>query len=437
LKFLIGNRLEVDRRDDVDWEERTFYLAPGQQTLTWSFYVDDNGPYEGQVAWLDQFTFTPGESPPIIWQPPKDHSVAAWRTVRLATEAVGTPALSYQWQREGTDILGATNPVLELKYVQEANSGNYRCIVSNANGSATSSNATVTVSPSDVVAWGSNEYYDNRRSGQIEVPVGLTNVVAISAGGFHSLALGENGAVAAWGDNQYGQTNLPEEALSNVAAIAAGGFHSLALRHDGSVIAWGANWDGQIVVPPTLSNVAIAAGDLYSLALRSDGTIVKWGGRSDITPGLSNVIAISASDAHALALQADGRIAALDVPPALPEAAAVSAGFEHSLALLASSPSAGPSAVGRVESVFHLPFPRNGARLTFSSPATLLTGGHGHSITASLEMERPAPFLTPPPPFPNASTASALLRNDVAKAAGVGSEFVSPAPSVTLPSVAS
>ena len=74
--------------------------------------------------------------------------------------------------------------------------------------------------------------------GQTNVPSGLSNVVAIAAGGDHSLALTAEGRVVAWGDNDYGQTNVPS-GLSNVVAIAAGEYHSLALTAEGRVVAWG------------------------------------------------------------------------------------------------------------------------------------------------------------------------------------------------------
>src|ERR1035438_2668592 len=46
--------------------------------------------------------------------------------------------------------------------------------------------------------------------------------------------------VIAWGDNSFGQTNVPNNA-TNVVAIAAGDYHSLALRADGLLLAWGRN----------------------------------------------------------------------------------------------------------------------------------------------------------------------------------------------------
>jgi hypothetical protein len=56
--------------------------------------------------------------------------------------------------------------------------------------------------------------------------------------------------------------------LSGVTAIAAGGGHSLALKTDGTVVGWGHDGDGQATVPAGLTGVtAIAAGYYHSLAL--------------------------------------------------------------------------------------------------------------------------------------------------------------------------
>jgi hypothetical protein len=56
----------------------------------------------------------------------------------------------------------------------------------------------------------------------------LSNVVAIAAGDFHTLALRADGSVIGWGDDSYGQTNVPST-LINVVAIASGNYHGLAL----------------------------------------------------------------------------------------------------------------------------------------------------------------------------------------------------------------
>lgn len=79
----------------------------------------------------------------------------------------------------------------------------------------------------------------------------LQNVVAISAGDRHSLALLKDGTVRAWGLNRHGQvgdgtstnrdvpTTVP--GVRNAVAIAAGGYRSVAVLADGTVMEWGAN----------------------------------------------------------------------------------------------------------------------------------------------------------------------------------------------------
>ncbi len=165
-----------------------------------------------------------------------------------------------------------------------------------------------------VLAWGANW------NQQCDVPPSVSNALAIAAGGYHSLAILADGAVAAWGAGDYGQTNVPAS-VSNAIAVAAGTWHSLALRKDGTVIAWGDNSFGQISVPQGLSNVVgIGAGGNHSLALKADGTVVAWGDNSDalgrfagqslVPPGLSNVVEVAAGGYHSLALMADGTVVA-------------------------------------------------------------------------------------------------------------------------------
>jgi alpha-tubulin suppressor-like RCC1 family protein len=103
-------------------------------------------------------------------------------------------------------------------------------------------------------------------------------VAAISAGDRHGLALLRNGSVVAWGDNTYGQLEVPSR-VAGATAISAGGDFSLALLADGTVVAWGDNTYGQLDVPADLENVtAISAGAFHALALRNDSDVVGWGG---------------------------------------------------------------------------------------------------------------------------------------------------------------
>ena len=117
-----------------------------------------------------------------------------------------------------------------------------------------------------MVAWGDNGY------GQTNVPPGLSNVVAIAAGGYHSLALQSNGTVVAWGDNDYGETNVPP-GLSNVVAIAGGLVHSLAITLDTSIVS----------APPPAISLALGAGTNLSVAVWLEARLAA-SGRSTASP---------------------------------------------------------------------------------------------------------------------------------------------------------
>ncbi|MDR2849165.1 MAG: hypothetical protein LBW77_01265, partial [Verrucomicrobiota bacterium] len=170
-----------------------------------------------------------------------------------------------------------------------------------------------------VYTWGRNTHgqlgngrfgYEEKEAKPARV-AGLADVVAVAAGWEHSLALTRGGTVYAWGDRSHGQLGdgvretgrpvaapQPVPGLSDIVAVAAGGQHSLALGRDGTVFAWGSNWNGQLgngrlkggthsAVPRrvvgadgqgALANVAaVAAGALHSVAVLRDGRVFAWG----------------------------------------------------------------------------------------------------------------------------------------------------------------
>jgi hypothetical protein len=158
-----------------------------------------------------------------------------------------------------------------------------------------------------VIAWGDNTY------GQAIPPTNLNGVVAISAGRDHSLALKNDGTVVGWGYDFGGGIATPPAGLSGVVAISAGDYHNLALKADGTVVGWGYNWSGETTPPADLSGVVeIAAGNSYSLALKSDGTVVGWGNKfaGAATPptNLTSVVAIDAGNGLSTAIKGDGTV---------------------------------------------------------------------------------------------------------------------------------
>jgi alpha-tubulin suppressor-like RCC1 family protein len=280
------------------------------------------------------------DSPPIISVFPSNKAAYVSSTATFNVVADGSRPLFYQWFLGRTPILGATNASLLFTNVQFNQAGIYYVMVSNAFGSVECTNVTLSVF--QIAAWGDNS------AKQTNVPARLTNVVAIAAGGYHSLALRADGTVTAWGNNASGQTNIPV-GLTTVAAIAAGGLHNLALKDDGAVVTWGDNSWGQTTIPTGLSNVvAIAGGGYHSLALKADGTVSAWGdatsGQTKVPVDLSNVVAIAGGGNHSLALTSGGTVIAwgdngwgqINVPVGLSNVVAIAGGWYHSLALKAN-----------------------------------------------------------------------------------------------------
>lgn len=196
----------------------------------------------------------------------------------------------------------------------------------------------------------------------------LSGVSAVTGGFVHSLALKKDGTVWSWGGNGNGQLGdgtlnqglspiqVNAANLTNVIQVSAGWKHSLALRADHTVWAWGQNDYGEIGNGCTLATcadvklpfqvpianvIAVSGGDCHSAALKSDGTVWTWGcnhhngtnpavdpvgqlGNGDMTYGyssipvqvhgpnnvgfLDSVTVISARDYHNYALRADGTL---------------------------------------------------------------------------------------------------------------------------------
>ena len=237
--------------------------------------------------------------------------------------------------------------------------------------SAGEAHSLAVCSDGTVAAWGSNANGQLGNGGTVSAttPVAVTmsgvlsgkRVIAVAAGGQHSLALCSDGTLAAWGDGSFGQIGdggvldrtapvlvNSAGALSGkrVIAISAGANHSAALCSDGTVVCWGGNTNGElgngsntqtnVPVAVTTSGVllghtvvAIACGQNHTLALLADGAVAAWGanaskqlGNNSTMPsnvpvlvdasGLLNgkrVVRIAAGDQSSLAQCADGALA--------------------------------------------------------------------------------------------------------------------------------
>ena len=285
--------------------------------------------------------FVTAQAQPVITAQPANQVVVLGNTAVLAGSASGTGALTYRWQKNGTNLTdngrlsGTTTPALSVATVQGSDAGQYRLVVSNSTAFATSSNATLLAVP--VATWGV------MRVGESNAPASATNVLAISCLAEHVLALRGDGRVVAWGYYYNGEIDVPPD-LTNAVAVAAGGYFSTALREDGRVSAWGHSSFGETAIPPEATNlITLVSGCWHTLGLRPDGTVVTWSGGPAVPASATNVVAIAAGCGHSLVLRADGSVVAwgdnmfgqTNVPPEATNVVAIAADREHNVALRA------------------------------------------------------------------------------------------------------
>lgn len=161
-----------------------------------------------------------------------------------------------------------------------------------------------------VYAWGYNDFgqlgtgnsNNTTIPGMPQLPAGV-RATAISAAYRTNLMIGSDSKLYAWGDNNYGQIGDGTYALKNSPVvirlpggatptlIAAAQNHSLALGNDGKLYAWGQNDAGQlgdstntnspspveVALPAGTQVTAIAAEGYANLALTSDCKLYAWG----------------------------------------------------------------------------------------------------------------------------------------------------------------
>ena len=112
---------------------------------------------------------------PSITQHPADQTVVENQSATFSVAAAGAGPLSYQWQRDGGDIPGATASTHTTPAPTLADNGaTFRCLVSNASGTAPSNAATLSVNQSAPIIV-TQPQYDVVAEGEI----GVFSVVAV------------------------------------------------------------------------------------------------------------------------------------------------------------------------------------------------------------------------------------------------------------------
>ena len=105
-------------------------------------------------------TLTSALGQPVITTQPQSQTNVVGSVVSLSVEATGTPPLFYLWRRQSSNVTGQTTDALVIASLQNSNAGNYTVVITNTQGSVTSSIAfvriavppAVTVQPTDQIA---------------------------------------------------------------------------------------------------------------------------------------------------------------------------------------------------------------------------------------------------------------------------------------------
>jgi cysteine-rich repeat protein len=129
----------------------------------------------------------------------------------------------------------------------------------------------------------------------------LYGVTTLSAGFHHTCALMSNGTGKCWGENDHGQlgdgttvsSSAPVDVLglgSDIVAIEAGGYHSCAITNAGAVMCWGENNDGQLgdgtTTPRSIAGyvsgissgaIKIELGESHTCAITAASGVKCWG----------------------------------------------------------------------------------------------------------------------------------------------------------------
>ena len=142
-----GDRMTVnvdhyDLNNGIRVSYRYVADASGTMTLT---YVPTDSASTFHTYGFSNYELNSTNAPTVYRQPRGIQWIGAGTGVVLQGLVGGQSPLSFQWQKDGVDLSGETNLALSLTGVTATNAGVYTLVISNANGTAVTSNAVVEV----------------------------------------------------------------------------------------------------------------------------------------------------------------------------------------------------------------------------------------------------------------------------------------------------
>lgn len=108
-------------------------------------------PYLGKTVSATVSLSSSNVAPIIVIQPTPTNAVAG-NAASFAVAAAAMPAPTYQWQRNNTNIVGATNLSYALVAAVADNGASFSCVVSNTSGSVTSNPALLAVNDTPTIS---------------------------------------------------------------------------------------------------------------------------------------------------------------------------------------------------------------------------------------------------------------------------------------------
>jgi hypothetical protein len=130
----------------------TYTVAPSHAGFTFTPSSQSTTVSGANVTGVN-FTDSAAPVAPSITTQPTSQTVTAGQTASFTVAATGTAPLSYQWQKSGANIAGATTASYTTPVTTTGDSGaTFAVVVTNTAGTVTSSAATLTVNPATLVS---------------------------------------------------------------------------------------------------------------------------------------------------------------------------------------------------------------------------------------------------------------------------------------------
>lgn len=244
---------------------------------------------------------------PQITTQPIAKSVTVGQSVSFGVAAIGTGTLNYQWQKNGSNISGATSAIYTIPSATFSQAGSYSVVVSNANASTPSSSVALAVTQDSAA------FLPDGAATVVTGGSAGSTVTATTAANFKSYAesttpyiINVSGTLSLSGpvsvkSNKTIQGVNGSSTITGSLDLSSGGVNNVIIR--GLNIT---NPTGTGIIVRNATNVFIThctlfdcSGDLVEISTGSDGVTVSWsefyyssgynGSRSSMRIGLPGV----------------------------------------------------------------------------------------------------------------------------------------------------